>query len=79
MISKIKALPKLVAALAVAAALTFGASEALMGDPPNCSTPITACKHKPNPNAFCVTFCLGEYGNPGECNLVDDCCLCLEK
>jgi hypothetical protein len=78
MLSKIKALPKLVAALAVAVALTFGATEALADDPPNCSTPITACKNKTDPDGFCLAFCITHYQNPGECNTFDDCCLCLE-
>jgi len=80
MLSTIKALPKLAAALAVAAALTFGATQALADDPPNCSAPITACNHKADPDAYCAqVFCPTYYGNPGECNSFDNCCLCLEK
>jgi hypothetical protein len=79
MLSKIKALPKLVAALAVGLALTFGAAEALADDPPNCSAPITACNHKADPYYYCNNvFCPAYYQNGGVCNSFDDCCLCLE-
>jgi len=81
MLSKIKALPKLAAALAVAAALTFGATEALMGDPPQCTPlPPHTCKYQGDPDGWCADFCYqNSYPRVGECLLTDDCCICLEK
>ncbi len=60
MLSKIKALPKLAAALAVAAALTFGATQALARI--DCSElPPHTCNDKGNPNEWCNTCSI----NPG--------------
>ena len=82
MLSTIKALPRLVAALTVAGALTFGATQALADDPPQCTggLPPHTCKDYPQSGVWCPTFC-GNNGYPyaGECNTLDDCCVCLEK
>ncbi len=79
MLSTIKALPKLAAALAVAGALTFGATQALAHD--ECTPlPPHTCNDKGNPNQWCNAFCIdpgGYFG--GGCNAEFDCCACLEK
>lgn len=78
MLSKMKALPKLAAALAVAAALTFGATEALAE--PDCTPlPPHSCAGERFPHVFCTNLCIENNYYGGECLLALDCCLCLEK
>jgi hypothetical protein len=82
MLSKIKALPKLAAALAVAVALTFGTTEALMGDRSPCTPlPPHTCKYEQDPDAYCLALCIANSYPPddAECVLQYDCCQCLER
>ena len=74
MLSKIKALPKLAAALAVAAALTFGATQALAW--PRCTDglPPHTC---PTPDN-CMDVCQGGGYLGGQCNTNFSCCVCYE-
>jgi hypothetical protein len=73
MLSKIKAVPKLAAALALAAALTFGVAQALAtadctpGLPQTCS---------PDCDSVCRTH---GYDYGGMCIQSVPCCLCYEK
>ncbi len=79
MLSKIKAVPQVLAALAVAAVLTFGATQAVAEDP--CTDlPPHSCKYYPASGVHCPTYC-GNNGYPfgGECLTGQDCCMCLEK
>ncbi len=75
MLSKFKTLPKLAAALAVAAALTFGATQAL-ADIECTPLPPHTC---PVPDE-CEDVCW-ENGYPygGECFIGLGCCICFEK
>ena len=79
MLSKAKAVPRIVAALAVAAALTFGATQALAGSP--CSPlPPHTCANQGNPDAWCDDFCQDPGGYlGGSCLQGLDCCVCYEK
>jgi len=78
MLSKIKTLPKFAAALAVAAALVFGTTQALAGSP--CSPlPQHTCNDKGDPNDWCWWFCVDNEYEGGSCLTAFDCCLCLEK
>ncbi len=77
MLSKIKVVPKLASALAVAAALTFGATQAL-ADTDCTPLPTHTCADK-DPG-WCVGFCqANSYPYGGECMVGWDCCICLEK
>ncbi len=77
MLSKIKVLPRLAAALAVAAALTFGATQAL-ADIDCTPLPPHTCNDK-DPD-YCWGFCIDPGGyEGGECFSPFDCCICLEK
>ena len=76
MLSKIKALPKLAAALAVAAALTFGATQAL-ADIECTPLPPHTCNDK-GPT-YCWDLCVDNEYEGGECFAGLDCCICLEK
>ena len=78
MLSKIKALPKLTAALAVAAALVFGTTQALAGSPCTPLPPHT-CKDYPPVGVDCDEFCVDEEYWGGQCLVALDCCVCLEK
>ncbi|UCD24652.1 MAG: hypothetical protein JSW51_01685 [Gemmatimonadota bacterium] len=75
MLSKIKTVPQIAAAIAVAAALTFGATQALAD--PNCTEglPPHTC---PTPDD-CMSVCVlgGHMG--GQCNTNFSCCLCFDK
>ncbi len=74
MLSKIKALPKLAAALAVAAALTFGAMQALADSP---CTPLPP--HTCAPGVDCESFCSDNEYLGGQCLTSLHCCVCYEK
>jgi hypothetical protein len=79
MLSRVKALPRFAAAIAVAAALVFGTTQALAGSP---CTPLPphSCKYYPQSGVDCVGFCVTNgYPYGGECLTGLDCCLCLEK
>jgi hypothetical protein len=73
MLKKIKALPKLAGALALAAALTFGVAQAL--ETVDC-TPGLPQTCSPNCDQLCRN-----YGYPygGMCIQSVPCCLCYEK
>ena len=76
MLSKIKVLPRLAAALAVAAALTFGATQALAVM--DCTPlPPHTCNDK-GPE-YCWELCEENNYFGGECFTGFDCCICLEK
>ncbi len=75
MLSKIKALPKLAAALAVAAALTFGTTQAL-ADVDCTPLPEHTCVGNPG---MCWQFCIENQYEGGQCLIGQDCCICLEK
>ena len=80
MLSKIKVLPRLAAALAVAAALTFGATQALARTECSALPPHTCNDKSPTPDQWCNAFCIdpgGYWG--GQCLTGLDCCICLEK
>ncbi len=74
MLSRIKALPKLAAALAVAAALTFGVTQALADSP--CS-PLPP--HTCDPGVYCDSFCANSGYEGGQCLTSLHCCVCYEK
>ena len=77
MLSKIKAVPRIAAALAVAAALTFGAAQALPDSPCTPLPPHTCADKDPE---WCDGFCASNsYPDGGSCLTGLDCCLCLEK
>jgi len=78
MLSKIKVLPRLAAALAVAAALTFGATQAL-ADIDCTPLPPHTCKDYPPVGVYCWDFCIANSYEGGECFTGLDCCICLEK
>ncbi|UCD22989.1 MAG: hypothetical protein JSW51_07920 [Gemmatimonadota bacterium] len=73
MLKKIKALPKLAAALALAAALTFGVAQAL--ETADC-TPGLPQTCSPNCTQLCAEY---GYHFGGTCIQSVPCCLCLEK
>ncbi len=75
MLTKIKAVPKLAAALALAAALTFGATQAL-ADIDCTPLPPHTCIGDPD---MCWDFCRENSYEGGECFSPFDCCICLEK
>ncbi len=79
MLSKIKALPKLAAALAVAAALTFGTTQALAAPPCTPLPPHTCNDKEPTPNAWCWDFCEDNDYLGGDCYTAFDCCICVGK
>ena len=76
MLSKIKTVPQIAAAIAVAAALTFGATQAL-ADVECTPLPPHTCNNKPP--GWCSGFCQDNDYEGGQCLAGLDCCLCLEK
>ncbi len=75
MLSKIKAVPQIAAALAVVAALTFGATQVFAN--PHCTggLPPHTCPYPDN----CYDVCTGGGYLGGQCNTNFSCCLCYEK
>ena len=73
MLSRIKAVPKLAGALALAAALSFGAAQALA--PADC-TPGLPQTCSPDCDDLCDQY---GYHYGGTCIQSVPCCLCLEK
>ncbi len=80
MLSKIKAVPQIAAAIAVAAVLTFGATQALADSPCSELPPHTCADKSPDPDTWCNGFCQDPGGYlGGSCLEGLDCCICFEK
>ena len=80
MLSKIKTVPQIAAAIAVAAALTFGATQALARSPCSPLPPYTCADKTPTPDEWCNVYCVDPGGYlGGSCLEGLDCCICYEK